>query len=234
MQESPISLLDREQALLYTAASTVEEFVAAALSRELLAVRRREVRLPADAQLVFLTYPDTLHWLVVVADDSPDTVAVLPVLAAIAALCVQIDLRVLHDDEAAAFLVALMHDPDAARLPAEADLPLLLIFDEEWHLLEQWGPHPQAIEPYLDAWLAEHPDFERLAEDDSPAGMAAYQAHLDLLTQEMRCWYNSALATALVTELRELHERLHAAREDDSGPESPSTESDDEDEGLAA
>lgn len=216
MQDTPISLLDREQALLYTAASTVEEFVAAAHSRELLTIRRREVRLPADDQAFFTAYPDVIHWLVVVADDSPDTVAVLPVLATIAALCIQIDLRVLHDDEAPAFLAALMHDPEAARLPAEADLPLLLTFDEEWHLLDQWGPHPQAIEPYLDRWLAEHPEFEVLAEDESPAGLVAYHRLLDLLTQEMRLWYNSSLTTALSGELRALLTRLHEGHDDEN------------------
>lgn len=224
MQEVPISLLDREQALLYTAASTVEEFVAAAHSRELLTIRRREVRIPPDDQAFFVAYPDIMHWLVVVADDSPDTVAVLPILATIAALCAQIDLRVLHDDEAAAFLVALMHDPEAARLPAEADLPLLLVFDEGWHLLEQWGPHTQAIEPYLDRWLADHPDFERLAEDESPAGLAAYHQLLDPLTQEMRLWYNSALTAPLCAELRSLLMRVRTSS-DDEGADGSADES---------
>ena len=85
-----------------------------------------------------------------------------------------------------------------------ADLPLLLIFDDEWRYVDQWGPHPEAIDPYLDEWLAAHPDFEALADDDSSDESATYAALLAELTYAMRLWYNTTLNQACAVEVRDL------------------------------
>jgi len=207
MQESERTVLLPEKTLIYSYATTYSEFVAASPRREFLEMRSREIRLLAEEQAYFTEYPDLSHWLVVATDDGPDCLVVLPVLAHVAAWAQSLTLRVVHEDEAAKLLPALTNDAALLASWSEADLPLLLSFDDEWQFQEQWGPHPQAIEPYLDRWLAEHREYEALAEDDSVSGQLAYSRLLEQLLQEMRLWYNSSLNQACGEELRALMAR---------------------------
>jgi hypothetical protein len=215
MHESERTALPPEKTLLYSCASTYGEFVAASPRQEFLEMRLREIRLLAEEQAYFTEYPDATHWLVVAADDSPDCLIVLPVLGHLAAWATRVSLRVVREDEAAQLLPALASDPALVASWGEADLPLLLSFDDEWQFQEQWGPHPQAIEPYLEQWLAEHSDFERLAEDESPEGQLAYSQLLERLLYEMRLWYNTSLNQACGVELCALLARWH----DENGEE---------------
>jgi hypothetical protein len=123
---------------------------------------------------------------------------------------------VVREEDAPLLLATLVNDPALLASWAEADLPLLLSFDDEWHFQEGWGPHPQAIEPFLEGWLAAHPDFEGLAEDDSPVGQQLYARAMERLLQEMRLWYNSALNQACGEELRALLVRCHDNWHDES------------------
>ncbi|RIK51885.1 MAG: hypothetical protein DCC57_10440 [Chloroflexi bacterium] len=174
--------------------------------RAVLAARLAEIRIAPDEQLFFVTYPDTIHWLAV-ADDSPATLVVLPLVAHVAALSPRLDLRVLGEDEAAAALVCLTGDPDAAALLEDADLPLLLAFDEEWQYQASWGPHPAAIDPYLEQWFAAHPAAESEPEEMDESLLAQ-------LTQEMRLWYNSGLNQACAAELRAFLAGMQSAEPD--------------------
>jgi hypothetical protein len=209
MEESERTALPPEKTLLYSCAPTYGEFVAASPRIEFFEMRQREIRLLPEEQAYFTEYPDATNWIVVAADDSPDTLVVLPLLAHIAAWATRVSLRVVHEDEANQLLPALTNDPALLASWSEADLPLLLSFDDEWQFQEQWGPHPQAIDPYWEKWLAEHPDFERLAEDESVDGQLAYGQLLERLLYEMRLWYNTSLNQACAVELRALLARWH-------------------------
>ena len=207
--QSDRTALQQEKILIYSCATTYCEYEAASSRREFLQIRRREIRLSPEEQAYFTTYPDPVHWLVIATDDSPDSLAVLPVLAHVAALVPRLSLRVVREDEAAQLLAVLADDQGLLASWAEADLPLLLSFDEEWHFQESWGPHPQAIEPLLDQWIAEHPEYESLAEDESLSGQAAYALLLEQLLHEVRLWYNSSLNKACAEELCALLARWH-------------------------
>ena len=213
--QSDRTALQQEKILIYSCATTYCEYEAASSRREFLQIRRREIRLSPEEQAYFTAYPDLIHWLIIAADDSPDSLVVLPVLAHVATWVPRLTLRVVREDEAATLLASLVDDRELLVSWAEADLPLLLSFDEEWHFQEQWGPHPQAIEPFLDKWIAEHPDYERLSEDESSAGQIAYAQLLEQLLHEVRLWYNSSLNQACAEELRMLLARWH----DESGDE---------------
>jgi len=156
-------------------------------------MRLREIRLLAEDQAYFTEYPDLTHWLIV-ADDSPDSLVVLPILAHLAVWIPSLTLRVVREEDAPPLLSALASDEETAASWGEADLPLLLSFDDEWQFQEQWGPHPQAIEPYLDKWLDEHQEFEEAEQ----------------LLQEMRLWYNTSLNQACGEEVRALLARWRA------------------------
>jgi len=213
MQAHPIAAFSREKSLGYTAAATFEEYSADAAATVALHRRLAEIRIGPDDQLFFAAYPDVLHW-VVIADDSPDTVAVLPVLVHLARCSPRIDVRIAQADVWEGYLRVLVDDPDLLSNLADIDLPLLLIFDEDWRYVDQWGPHPEAIDPYLDEWLTAHPDFDALSEDDSPC---AYRALLEELTHTMRLWYNSTLNQACAKEVRELLARLQEEAGSDDG-----------------
>ena len=215
MQQSDRTPLRPEKTLIYSCATTYDEYETDSIRRDFLEIRRREIRILPEEQAYFTAYPDLIHWLIIAADDSPDSLVVLPVLAHVATWVPRLTLRVVREDEAATLLALLVDDRELLVSWAEADLPLLLSFDEEWHFQEQWGPHPQAIEPFLDKWMAEHPDYERLSEDEASAGQLAYAQLLEQLLHEVRLWYNSSLNQACAEELRMLLARWH----DESGDE---------------
>lgn len=218
MPESDRIPLRPEKTLTYTGTLTFAEYLAGSHHQDFLAVRQREIRLLPDDQFYFAAYAEAGYWLVV-ADDGPDTLVVLPVIARAAEQAPRITLRVVREEDAAAVLGVLIDDAPTLTALLEADLPLLVYFDEEWHFQEAWGPHPQAIEPYLDQWVADHPDFESLAEDESPAGHAAYAQLLDRLAHELRLWYNSNLNYACGQELHQLLARWHDESADEGEDE---------------
>ena len=143
-----IHIVPSEKTLLFSCATSYSEYVAVSPWRDFLEIRAREIRLLTEEQLYFTEYPDLTNWLVVAADDSPDTMVVLPVLAHVAAYAPRVTLRVAREDEAAPLLAGLTNDADLLASWAEADLPLLLSFDDEWQFQEQWvifKKHSQAL-----------------------------------------------------------------------------------------
>ncbi len=204
----------RARSIAFSTAPTFDEYaVGVSEHGSLLRQRLREVRLhPADQQF-FNEYSDALNLLAVVNDDAPDLPAVLPVWARIAALCLQTDLRVVTEDVAEATLSRLLNG-DADIDLENSDLPQLFFFDEEWQLQGQWGPRPQAMESFLDEWLATHPDYEQLAESDEPVAQQRFNALNDLLRLEMRVWCNSGIDRECAHEIRDL---LAGLQEDDDG-----------------
>jgi hypothetical protein len=213
MQESDLLSPRPEKTLAYGGALTFAEYLAESHHRDFLEMRGREIRLLPDDQLYFALYPDVGHWLVVVADDSPETLVVLPVLTRVADHAPRLTLRVVREEDAPE-LLGVLADEGVALLQ-DADLPLLFCFDEEWHFQETWGPHPQAFDPLWERWLGEHPAFETLAEDESPAGHAEYARLVEQLLYAQRLWYNSGLNHAVAQELHQLLARWHDESADD-------------------
>ncbi|MEX1019555.1 MAG: hypothetical protein WDZ49_07850 [Litorilinea sp.] len=236
-------------------ACTYAEFLAATpLNRTLLAVRGAEARQDAASQWFLAGFPDVLHWIVVVSEESPETAILLPLLARLAASSVRLDLRVVRDTEGFDELAAWLEECGTPDVLNDADLPLLFMFDEDWQLQEQWGPFPQAMEPYLEEWLERHPEYETLAEDETfdpqstpnavaedavvengaggatPEAQAAYAALLDLLGWEMRVWFNSGLDVACAQEICDLMRGLMDEDSEDDGSDSDGSDSDEGDE----
>ena len=112
MQAHPIAAFSREKPLGFTAAPTFEEYLVDAAGVDVLRHRMAEIRIGPDEQLFFVTYPDVLHWVVLVGDDSPDTVAVLPVLMHLARYSPRIDVRVVQVDAWEDQLRVLVDDSD--------------------------------------------------------------------------------------------------------------------------
>jgi hypothetical protein len=178
----------------------------------LFCARRDEVRIPPAAQLFFAEYPDTLHLVALVNDALPETSVVVPAWARIADACPRADLRVLVDDGDPAALENVLNDPDALAEIDGAELPQLLVFDDEWQLQTRWGPRPPAAEAYLDEWLACHPEFETLGDAAAPEAQRAFAELSRVLAYEMRIWYNSGLDRDCVQGVQ----ALLAALQDDA------------------
>jgi hypothetical protein len=184
---------------------TFREFLANAPAlAPMLQTRAHEIRIPWDTQDFLINYPDVLHWVIVLSEETPETVVVVPILVRIAQLSSRFTLQIMRDSEAQNLLGGLATELELNGDLSEVDLPLLLIFDEEWEFQSQWGPHPEAAERYLDEWFGRHPEYETLAESEALADQETYNALLDKLTHEMRVWYNSGLNKACIREIHTL------------------------------
>lgn len=170
----------------------------------LLRTRHAETRLGPAVQWAAASFPETMNILALVSEEDPDTLAVLPIVARLAAAGPRLMLRILSDDDDLAPLAVLVPDLDFATLLNEWDLPQFLCFDEDWYLQAQWGPRPNAAEAQVEAWLASHPEYETLAEDESAGGQEQYAALVEELLYEMRVWYNSGLAQSCLDEWLDL------------------------------
>lgn len=191
----------------YLALPTFREFASLVTSYgELLCLRYGEVRLPADLQRLVTCFPDTLCLVAVVSDGDPDTAAVLPIVARLVDAGMRLDLRIVEDEDEESLhpLQVLLPNLDLIAALEEWDLPQVFVFDEEWEVQAQWGPRPAAADASVEEWLAAHPDYLALEEDESAAAVAAYNKLNDELLYTMRVWYNSGLSRACLEEWREL------------------------------
>lgn len=194
-------------ALAYALCPTPAEFIAQCEEpgATVLRHRMREARIPADVQVEIVHYPDTLNFLAVVGVGLPDTPALLPLWIRMANAMPRATLRVV-DERALPMLERLLGDDLDVELET-IELPMLMVLDEEWHYQGRWGPRPAAAEVLLDAWLAEHPEYEKLAEMDDAADTAdgpdqrAWAALTEALGLQMRIWYNSGLDAEAAAEI---------------------------------
>ena len=181
----------------------------------LLRNRYAETRLPSQLQALLVTYPDTINIVALVTAEDPDTMAVLPIVARLADACPRMELRIWGDEDDPAPLTLLLPDVDPAAME-EWDLPLFFLFDDEWELAAQWGPRPAAAERPLEEWMARHPEYAALADEDTPEAQQPYATLAAQLVYEMRVWYNSGLAQACLDEWFDLLNGLQASDDTDS------------------
>ncbi len=194
-----------DKLLAYSRGLRYDEFVKqSARFTNLLRIRYAETRLGPAVQLAAACFPDTLRLLAVVSEEDPETSAVLPIVARLANAGPQLQLRILRDDADLSPLSVLAPELDLVSAVDEADLPQIFCFDEDWYLQAQWGPRPASAEGKIDAWLAAHPQYELLADDETPAGHNEYAALAEQLIYEMRVWYNSGLGAACLDEWLDL------------------------------
>lgn len=212
-----ISVASDAKPLAFTSALTFAEFLTVSpIYRTLIRQRAAEVRLPVQDQDYFAHYPDMTYFIALVTPDDPDTVAVLPILAAIADASPRFELRIVCDEDDLTLLDALVDDLDLIDGLDDLDLPLLSVLDEEWVYQARWGPRPASADAYVDTWLERHPEYERLTDEESDEDQATFAALLEKLTCEMRVWYNTSLNSDCVHEIRTL---LADLQEETSAPE---------------
>jgi len=200
-----VHALHHDKLLAYNHGLRYAEFVQRS-SRfgRLLHTRYAEARLGPAVQWAAVSFPESMYILALVSEEDPDTLAVLPIIARLAEAGPRLSLRILNDDGDLAPLGTLAPELDLGTLLEEWDLPQFLCFDEDWYLQAQWGPRPNAAEAQVERWLAGHPEYETLAEDESPAGQEQYAALVEELVYEMRVWYNSGLTARCLDEWLDL------------------------------
>lgn len=206
--------------MAFTTALTLREYIDAnQLYGDIMGKRCAEIRLPADAQSFLATYPDLLNIIIIATPEDPDTVMVVPILATIVNGSARLAMRILRDDADLSMFDGMLPDLDLLNELDELDLPQAFFFDEKWQLVAQWGPRPKAAATYLNTWLRDNPEYERLADSDDDADQDAYMATLDRLTYEMRVWYNSNLNRKCILEVCDLLANLQATGEEQTGSE---------------
>lgn len=197
----------------FTSGLTAAEFLTATPTlTKLVRQRINEIRIPTPVQEYCITYPDTLNFALLISEDAPETAIILPLWVRLAQLSSKFSLRIFRDTDNLKLLNQLLEEVDLTEDIGELELPICYIFDEEWNYQTQWGPHPQAAEPFLDKWFEEHSEYETLAEDETAEAQQKYGVLIHTLIQQMRVWYNSGLDRACLHELRDL---LATLREDD-------------------
>lgn len=191
------------KSLAFTSIPTYQEYLHQLSSfANRLRQRANEVRLSAEEQSFFSTYPDFLHLVALVSEETPDSWIVPPIWERIAASSPRFTIRLLTEEDELSPLACLLDESDLETFLSEIELPQLFIFDEEWNLQGQWGPHPQSFDSFLDTWLADYPEYERLTESDDPTDIANYTILAEQLTGEMRMWYNEVLNQECASEIR--------------------------------
>ncbi|MBO9392455.1 thioredoxin family protein [Caldilinea sp.] len=181
----------------------------------LLTMRYAETRLTPAVQLALNAYEAPLNILAVVTDEDPDTIAVLPIIARMVDASPRMQLHILSESDDLMPLAALLPGVDVLNIVEEWVLPQFLVFDDEWELQAQWGPRPAQAEGNLNEWLSRYPEYEKLADDESPVAQRQYAALTTALTYEMRLWYNSSLATACQQEFCDVLLALLQSEEND-------------------
>lgn len=211
-----IPVLPDDKSLAFEQCLTFQEYCELQEERNrLLRMRYAETRLTPSVQLALNTYEAPLNVLAIVTDEDPDTIAVLPIIARMVDASPRMQLHILSESDDLTPLEALLPGVDAFSAVEEWVLPQFLVFDDEWELQAQWGPRPEQAEGNLSAWLSRYPEYEKLADDESPAGQCQYAALTTALTYEMRLWYNSSLATACQQEFCDLLLALLQSEESD-------------------
>ena len=216
--QAPMSAYTRavhhDKVLAFSHALRYDEFVRRSPRyARLLRTRYDETRLGPAVQLAAVAFPETLNILALISEEDPDTLAVLPIVARLADAGPRLQLRILCDEDDLSPLATLAPDLDLATLIDEWDLPQFLCFDEDWYQQAQWGPRPGSAEVHVEKWLGAHPEYEALAEDDTPEGRDRYVELVEKLIAEMRVWYNSGLAASCLDEWLDL---LRAWQADES------------------
>lgn len=222
MTEQPEFLIlpVQQKIFAFTTGSTVAEFLEAtpALAK-LVRQRLHEIRLPAAIQDYFVSYPDTLNFALLVSEDAPETPIVLPLWIRIVQLSSRFSLRIFRDTDSLTMLNQLVDEIDLQEDLGELELPICLLFDEEWNYQTQWGPHPQSAEPFLDRWFEQHGEYEALAEDEAPEAQRKFALLINDLIYQMRVWYNSELDQAAIQEIRALLAGLREEEEREGSSE---------------
>lgn len=217
MNAESVTLLASDKAVAFGRCMTFSEYCRTQEDQgDLLRRRYAETRLKPMLQAAMIDYAEPLSVIALVTGEDPDTIAVLPVIARLLAVSQRIQLRILADDDTEP-LAVLLPDLDVSAALEEWDLPQFLIFDEEWELQTQWGPRPAQAERNLAEWLRRYPEYERLADEESAEGQQRYAELTNLLTHEMRIWYNSSLAAACQQEFCDLLATLLPAEESNEG-----------------
>lgn len=208
-RQDVIILPVQQKVFAFTTGLTAAEFLAATPAlANVVQQRCREVRIPTPVQDYFVNYPDQLNFALLLSEEAPETPIILPLWIRIAQLSHRFALRIFRDTDNLHLLNQLVEEIDLNEDLGELELPLCLLFDEEWNQQSQWGPHAQAAEPFLDRWFEQHSDYETLADDETPEAQRRYAALINDLIYQMRVWYNSELDRATLQEIRDLFATL--------------------------
>ena len=102
----------------------------------------RLARVPADAAARLAALPGRWHLLVIVEDWCGDAVNTVPLLARLAELAGNVELRVVARDEHPDLMDA--HLTNGAR-----SIPVVIVLDEDFVERGWWGPRPSALQRWV-------------------------------------------------------------------------------------
>jgi hypothetical protein len=183
--------------------------------RQFLIRRHRAVCVDVASQCFLTSFSTWCYLAMLVNEDTPDTPLILPLIQRMAELCPRMELRYFPESSDLSGLNDLLNDDiDLESDLADLELPQLFLFDEEWNQVGQWGPRPQLAEEKLEQWLAQHPQYELLFNDEEEEEPGQYDRLMIELTHQMRLWYNDELTAAAITEVIDLLKQIDQTETD--------------------
>lgn len=114
----------------------------------------RLARVPPDAVARFTALPGRWHLLVIVEDWCGDAVNTVPMLARVAELAPNVDLRVIGRDAQAELM-------DAHLTFGSRSIPVVVVLDEDFVERAWWGPRPRSLQRLAMSEWAMLPKDER-------------------------------------------------------------------------
>ena len=122
-------------------------------------------------------------WLVITEPWCGDAAQTLPFLNKIAGISENIDLKIVLRDEQTELMNQFLTN-------GSKSIPKLIILNDQYEVLEQWGPRSQAATKLVTDYKTEHGQL-----DDT------FKTHLQL-------WYNKDKGTSIVKEIAEISKKL--------------------------
>ena len=127
----------------YFAAQTFEQFLeTAAANRELWRAVYARVQIPGELLARVAALPDRWHLLVLNEDWCGDAVNTVPLIAKLAALAPNLDLRVLGRDANPDLM-------DAHLTNSSRSIPVVILLDAEFGERAWWGPRPSVLQRWV-------------------------------------------------------------------------------------
>ena len=103
----------------------------------------RLARVPDDAVERLASLPGRWHLLVIVEDWCGDAVNTVPMLARLAELAPNVDLRIVRRDENPELMDAYLTNGTRA-------IPIVVLLDEDYVERGWWGPRPRALQQWVE------------------------------------------------------------------------------------
>ena len=127
----------------YASGQTFDEFLAAARKyEELWQIGARRAKITADALALLEPIVTPVHFVILNEDWCLDAVGTVPYVVKLASMMRSADARVFGRDANPDLM-------DAHLSRGTRSIPVVIVYDDQWHECGWWGPRPKALQDWV-------------------------------------------------------------------------------------